>query len=442
MSRNERRLMLGCGGVAALLMMLTAAMIGAVGLSLLRGDDTQAGEEEAPNAAVESVAFVPEPEDEATDEMDASLSDEVRARLDALRDRGGQDSLEALPLPAPRSGMAPDLSRLYSSVNPGVVSIRVGQDTGMFMAQGTGSGFLVDEQHVVTNNHVAGPGAQVRVIFHDETEREGRVVGADAYSDLSVIRVDGVPATARPLQLVDNFDELLVGEPVVAIGNPFGFANTMTYGIISALGRTIPVDPSAPAASFSIPRTIQTDAAINPGNSGGPLLNLQGEVIGVNAQIRSNGVAANAGVGFAIPAAIVEKVVPSLIGQGEHDWSYLGVQGTSLNRDLAELNRLPVDTMGAYISQVPPGGPSEGRLQGVLAYRGGGAASPNTVGADAQAGGDVIIEIDDETVRSFDDLLSYVAIETEPGDVVELTILRDGEVIEVPLELGERPDRN
>jgi 2-alkenal reductase len=222
---------------------------------------------------------------------------------------------------------------------------------------------------------------------------------------------------------------LRVGQSVVAIGNPFGLEGTLTRGIISALGRTIPA-----LTVFSIPQSIQTDAAINPGNSGGPLLNLQGQVIGVNAQIETDdGVRANSGVGFAIPVSIIQRVVPSLIEDGKYTWPWLGVRGRSLNQTLVKAMELPVET-GAYLWEVVDGGPAS--KAGLRGY----TETVTVDGRTEDIGGDVVIGIDGQPVNSFDDLLIYVALNTRPGQQVTLTVLRDGAQRDFTLTLEARPE--
>jgi S1-C subfamily serine protease len=353
--------------------------------------------------------------------------------------------LEALPLDGNVSTGGADLTRLYQQVNPGVVSLGVVQEEEIngrtFRQLGGGSGFVYDDRHIVTNNHVAADSESIEVIFHDGQHRQGTVVGADAYSDLAVVRVDDLPAGVRSLPLVGNFDSLQVGQPVIAIGSPFGRANSMTYGIISALGRTI---PTGLEAGFSIPQTIQTDAAINPGNSGGPLLDLSGQVIGINAQISTasadpgNGSPANSGVGFAIPASIVARVAPVLIEKGAYQWPYLGVGGLPqevLTVEVAEANGLP-DARGAYIFTVRPDGPSVGVLRGVQNQAAGDSGSEEDL---VPLGGDVVVAINGTPIYSFDDLLTYIAIETTPGQTVQLTVIREGQTISVPVTLKQRP---
>jgi len=236
-----------------------------------------------------------------------------------------------------------------------------------------------------------------------------------------------MPDGIGPLPLGD-MSNLRVGQTVVAIGNPFGLEGSLTRGIISALGRTIPA-----LTTFSIPQSIQTDAAINPGNSGGPLLNLQGEVIGVNAQIETaNGTAANSGVGFAIPVSILKRVVPSLISNGSYDWAWLGVRGQSLDWTLVKAMNLPVE-QGAYLWQITNGGPAS--KAGLL-----GADKTVTVeGRSVDVGGDVVTAINGQPIFSFDDLLIYVALNTSPGQEITLTILRNGASQDVKVKLEPRP---
>jgi 2-alkenal reductase len=294
---------------------------------------------------------------------------------------------------------------------------------------GQGSGFVYDSDgHIVTNAHVVHGSEQFEVTFSDGAARSATVVGEDLNSDLAVVKVDNLPEGVNPLSLGD-MASLAVGQSVVAIGNPFGLEGTLTRGIISALGRSIPA-----LTPFSIPQSIQTDAAINPGNSGGPLLNLNGEVIGVNAQIETGGVSqSNLGIGFAIPVSIVRLVVPDLIQSGVHHWAWLGVRGGNLTPALVKAMKLPVDK-GAYIAQVINGGPSD--KAGLR-----GAGRTETVdGRDVEVGGDVITAIDGQPVHTFDDLLIYVATSTQPGQEVQLTVLRGGETQEITVKLEERPE--
>lgn len=318
---------------------------------------------------------------------------------------------------------------LYAIANPGVVNITIyNEDSDVLLPLGQGSGFLYDETgHIVTNAHVVQEAQSVEVTFSDGTIREAEVVGTDLNSDLAVVQVADLPQAISPLPLA-SMDSLAVGQTVVAIGNPFGLDGTLTRGVISALGRSIPA-----LTPFTIPQSIQTDAAINPGNSGGPLLNMRGEVIGVNDQIRTDGVNnSNLGVGFAIPVSIVRLIVPDLIQNGEHDWAWLGVRGTSLTPPMVEAMELPVEK-AAYIASVLSGGPAdEAGLEGEDGTR---TIDKRLV----SVGGDVVTAINGQPVNSFDDLLIYIALEAEPGEPVVLTIWRDGEFIDVTVTLEERP---
>jgi 2-alkenal reductase len=323
------------------------------------------------------------------------------------------------------------LVELYKRVNPAVVNITVfaesAQETLSPFTQG--SGFVYDSAgHIVTNAHVVHGAIRIEVNFYDGRTRPAEVVGEDLYSDLAVIQVEDLPEGIIPLPL-GNMDELAVGQTAIAIGNPFGFSGTLTRGIISALGRTI-----EGLTIFNIPQTIQTDAAINPGNSGGPLLNLRGEVIGVNAQIRTGDASrSNSGVGFAIPVSIVARVVPDLIENGTYEWTWLGIQGRSVDYRLAQAMDLP-DDRGAYVSIVIERGPS------AKAGLRGSEGTTTVDGITYEVGGDVIVAIDGQPVGSFDDLLVYIALETRPGQEVILTVLRDGDAIEIPLTLEARPE--
>jgi len=319
---------------------------------------------------------------------------------------------------------------LYSRVNPAVVNITVFQrQNGAVTPVGQGSGFVYDSDgHIVTNAHVVHGSEQFEVTFSDGVARSATVVGEDLNSDLAVVKVDNLPEGVTPLSLGD-MESLAVGQSVVAIGNPFGLEGTLTRGIISALGRSIPA-----LTPFSIPQSIQTDAAINPGNSGGPLLNLNGEVIGVNAQIETGGVSqSNLGIGFAIPVSIVRLVVPDLIQNGKHSWAWLGVRGGNLTPTLVKAMELSIDK-GAYIAQVINNGPSD--KAGLR-----GAGRTETVdGREVEVGGDIITAIDGQPVNTFDDLLIYVALSTQPGQEVQLTVLRGGETQEITVTLEERPE--
>jgi 2-alkenal reductase len=322
------------------------------------------------------------------------------------------------------------LIELYNRVNPAVVNIITysNDQSDSTLPTGQGSGFVYDANgHIVTNAHVVHGSDDIEVVFSDNTIRRGTVVGEDLHSDLAVVKVDSLPPNVQPMELGD-INDIAVGQTVVAIGNPFGLGGTLTRGIVSAIGRTIPA-----LTVFSIPQAIQTDAPINPGNSGGPLLNLRGEVIGVNAQIETSGEnRANSGVGFAIPVSIVSRVIPVLIESGKFRWAWFGVQGTSLSPNIIEAMNVPFEK-GAYLIEVIEDGPSDkANLQG--------ATRQVTInGRTVDIGGDVITAINGESISSFEDLLIYISLFASPNQEVTVTIWRNGEYKDVPVTLEERP---
>jgi 2-alkenal reductase len=321
----------------------------------------------------------------------------------------------------------PSLSSLYETVSPGVVNINVFLNRNGLMGGATGSGFVLDDNgYIVTNQHVVAEATSVSVVFYNGDEAQADVIGEDPDSDLAIIRVEQVPEGVHPLELGDS-DQVLVGDWVVAIGNPFGNQSSMSLGIVSAVGRTI----DSIEGVYGIPQAIQTDAAINPGNSGGPLLNLRGEVVGVNAQIATNGVRANAGVGFAIPVNIVSKVVPSLIDEGEYVWPYLGVVGSDVNLLLAQANQLD-SQQGAYVDEIVNGGPAD------LAGMRGSTDTVQVDGIPVPVGGDIVLAVNGEAVNTFDDLLFQVSM-SDPGQIIEVSVLRDGQMIDLSIELAPRP---
>jgi 2-alkenal reductase len=338
-------------------------------------------------------------------------------------------TLAPIQLPAVTVNEEALLIEMYRQVNPAVVNIITYVNQGNFdTSSGQGSGFVYDtEGDIITNSHVVHGSDSIEVIFSDGTTLPAVIVGQDLHSDLAVVRVNDLPDGAHPLPL-GEINEVAVGQTVVAIGNPFGLGGTLTRGIVSAIGRTIPA-----LTAFSIPQAIQTDAPINPGNSGGPLLNLRGQVIGVNAQIETgDGSRVNSGVGFAIPVSIVARVVPVLIKDGEYQWGWLGVTGSTVNTAMVEAMDLPVNK-GAYISQIINGGPAD--KAGLRGSR----DQVSVGGRRTEVGGDIIVAIDGQPVSSFDDILIYIALNTHPGQLVVLTVLRDGKTQDVSLTLEPRP---
>jgi serine protease Do len=309
-----------------------------------------------------------------------------------------------------------------------------------------GSGFVYNNQgHIVTNNHVVSGANKIEVTFVDGNTYSAKVIGGDPYTDLAVLEITDnnfSPQMVVPL-MIGNSSNLQPGETVAAIGNPFGLYGSITEGIVSGVGRLLPlsetesIDPqqglfssakSAPA--FSIPNIIQTDAAINPGNSGGPLLNMNGEVIGINTAIFSN-TGSNSGVGFVIPSDTMKKVVPSLIRSGYYKHPYLGVSGIDVTPDVAKFMKLN-ETKGFLVTDITSGSPAD--KAGIH----GGDVLTDLNGTEVELGGDVITGIDNTTVRKIDDILSYLETQKQVGDTTKLTINRDGKLQEVNVILSDR----
>jgi S1-C subfamily serine protease len=350
--------------------------------------------------------------------------------------------VEATPPPLPTAAdpaeVGTALEALYQQVLPGVVAIRVRVATQAGASLGLGSGFVFDnEGHVITNQHVVEGASDVEVDFASGFKAHGTVIGSDVDADIAVIQVENAPADQiHPLAIGDS-NTLNVGEQVVAIGNPFGLSGTMTLGIVSGLGRTQIAHESPEGGFFSTADIIQTDAAINPGNSGGPLFNLDGEVVGINQSIRTNAVdqttgnPVNSGVGFSISINLVKKIVPSLIRDGKYEYPYLGISSDS-DLTLADIEVLGLNTYtGAYVSSVTPGGPAD--QAGIQ----GGSQPTNLEGVEA--GGDIITAIDGQPIDTFDELLSYLTTNKSPGETVVLTVLRDGQTMDITVTLGTRP---
>jgi S1-C subfamily serine protease len=337
------------------------------------------------------------------------------------------------------------LSELFKNVEKSVVQISSEDETtSELLGARLGSGFVYDTNgHVITNNHVTAGGKNLHITFSDGTIYTGKVVGSDPHSDLAVLLIDDVPkAKLFPLKL-GNSSNLIVGETVAAVGNPFGLSGSLTEGIVSGLGRLLPSTPvpSTPenifgtdsrVASFSIPDIIQTDAAINPGNSGGPLLNLNGEVIGINSAIFSN-TGVYAGVGFAIPSNTLKKVIPELMKNGSYQHPWLGITGVDVTPDIAQKMNL-TEARGFLVIDVNSNGPAD--KAGIR----GGDKIDTIEGREVELGGDIILAIDGNPVRKIDDILSHLEREKSVGDNISLTIIRDGTVQEKTTLLQARPD--
>ncbi len=321
-------------------------------------------------------------------------------------------------------------SQIYNQVSPSVVSINVigeSDETGTFA--GSGTGFIIDQDgHIVTNNHVVDNATQIEVSFLDGHVTRGEVIGLDPDSDLAVLKVD-LPAEQLPPVTFGDSDSLFIGETTLAIGSPFGQRWTLTSGIVSALGRTI-----QGLDQFSVGSVIQTDAAINPGNSGGPLLNLDGQVIGVNSQIAPGSGGASAGIGFAIPINLVKRVADQLIADGKVDYSYLGIaSGSNISLDLIEALNLPNDIQGVVVADVTEGAPAA--QAGILAPDG----IETVNGREIPSSADIITAIDGQPITNMSSLVSYLAANTVPGQTVNLTVYRDGQEIGIPVTLRARP---
>jgi serine protease Do len=291
-----------------------------------------------------------------------------------------------------------------------------------------GSGFVWDtDGHILTNNHVAENSERIEVTFANDVTVEATLIGADPHSDLAVLKVDPTATTLYPVVLGDS-DGLTVGQFAVAIGNPFGQVGTMTRGIVSALGRTF----KASTSQFSITEMVQTDASINPGNSGGPLLDAQGQVIGINTLIVSE-TGNSAGVGFAIPINMAKRVVPSLIQTGRYEYAWLGITGVDLSLSLAKAMNLPANTRGALLTEVTPNGPAAN------AGLKGGTQQTTASGEPVTIGGDVVIGVDNRPINKIADLLDYLNKDSKPGQSAQLVILRDGQKMAATVTLGTRP---
>ena len=321
------------------------------------------------------------------------------------------------------------LANVYERVSPSVVHVAVTKRSAFGVGVGTGSGWVWDNKgHLVTNNHVIEGADEIWVRFASGDEMPAEVVGADPDSDLAVIKVAELPPGAGPLELGDSA-KLRVGQTTIAIGNPFGFERTMTAGIVSAVGRI-----SRQASGFSLPNLIQTDAAINPGNSGGPLLDIHGRVIGVNTMIYSE-TGEFSGIGLAVPVNTVKRVVPSLIETGRYLHPYLGINGMDVTPLIAQQLDLPVQR-GAYVQSVVRGGPADkaGIRGGRTAVTVPGFSEP------VMMGGDIIVAFDGKPISSMDELVTLLE-EYKVGQKVVVTVVRDGERLDLTVELGERPSR-
>jgi S1-C subfamily serine protease len=325
-------------------------------------------------------------------------------------------------------GLTPQ--QIYGRIEPSVVTVTVKvQGQYGLVPYVQGSGFIYSgDGFIVTNYHVVRVADEVEVTFPDGTITQAEPVGADVYSDLAVIKVDPKLEDLKPLLIADS-STLRIGDSVLAIGNPYGLSGSMTKGIVSQLDRTLRTD-----YGYVIVGVIQTDAAINPGNSGGPLLNMRGEVVGVNSAVVSQ-TGDFSGVGFAIPSNLMVKVIPSLIREHRYTHPWLGLSGVDVTPSIAKVIGLN-NTRGFLVTSVAEGSPA--RKSGLKA----GNRTTIVDGQKINVGGDVIIDIDGVTVRKLEDLLVHIEYSRRPHDSVTLRIIRDSKTMSITVELGERPPAN
>ncbi len=319
------------------------------------------------------------------------------------------------------------LIEIFEKAEPGVVRVNIQKNQTENNVGGVGSGFVFDKKgHIITNAHVIDDATKTIVTFLDGRSYNAEIIGIDESTDIGVIKVNADLKLLHPLSLGDS-SNLKVGETITAIGNPFGLSGSMTSGIISQMGRLLPSD-----SGFSIPDVIQTDAAINPGNSGGPLLNMRGEVVGINTAIQST-TGEFTGVGFAIPSQTVVKIVPTLISEGEYKHPWIGISGRDIDPDTANVLGLK-DSLGFLIITVVEDSP---------AFDAGLVGSNKTIeveGREYPVGGDIIVSVDGIDVRKIDDILIHLQRVKTVGDEMVLEILRDNRTTNITITLQERPN--
>jgi len=320
------------------------------------------------------------------------------------------------------------LTEIFESSESGVVRVNVERnDPTQFSTGGVGSGFVYDDTgNIITNDHVVYDAKKITVTFVDGEAFLAEIIGSDPYTDIAVIKINSTNTLLNPLP-IGNSNNLRVGEQVATIGNPFGLSGSMTSGIVSQIGRLLPQQ-----SGYSIPDVIQTDAAINPGNSGGPLLNMDGDVIGINTAIQS-ATGEFAGIGFAVPSATVKKIVPVLIETGEFKHPWIGIQGHDVDPELAKIRELN-SSKGFLIMTVIEDSPAD--VAGLLGVT-------ETVEIDEREyplDGDIIISVDGIEVRKISDILVHLQRNKVIGDYMELEILRDGQILDITIMLEERRD--
>ena len=319
------------------------------------------------------------------------------------------------------------LIEIFEKSEPGVVRVNTQRNQTINDVGGVGSGFVFDKKgHIITNAHVVDDSTKTVVTFLDGRSYNAEIIGIDQYTDIGVIKVNADLKLLNPLSLGDS-SNLNVGEPIAAIGKPFGLSGSMSSGIVSQMGRLLPS-----GSGYSIPDVIQTDAAINPGNSGGPLLNMRGNIVGINTAIQST-TGEFTGVGFAVPSQTVAKIVPTLINDGEYKHPWIGISGRDIDPDTANVLGLK-DALGYLIITVVENSPaSDAGLVG----------SDKMIEVDGReypVGGDIIMAVDGMDVRKIDDILIHLQRVKTVGDEMNLEILRDGRTTNVTIILQERPN--
>jgi S1-C subfamily serine protease len=341
-----------------------------------------------------------------------NVNAEIASIKDAVNNGNGETN------PPPSDSLLIDL---YNKTRDSVVMIVVTLPTGA----AEGSGFIYDSTgRIITNNHVVEDATSITVTFIDGTIVTAKLVGRDPYSDLAVIDVDAPVSLLKPL-ILGKSSLLKVGESVIAIGNPYGLANTLTSGIISAVGRQMDS-----TGNYPIVDVIQTDASINPGNSGGPLLNMDGEVVGITTAIPTE---TSRGIGFAVPSDTIARELPSLISKGTFYHPYLGIQGRDVTLGIINSMKLPNGTYGTLIIEVTSNGPAaEAGMRG-------GTRTETVDGVSTKLGGDVITSADGTQMKTFYDLIVYIQRNKIPGAKITLGIIRDGSPKDIVVTLGTRP---
>ena len=366
-----------------------------------------------------SIMFIiPENTDETTIQMQKQIDEnelQVQNQINEINDFISEESKTL------------SLTEIFEKAEPGVVRVNTIANQTASETGGVGSGFVFDKKgHIITNAHVIEGSTKTVVTFLDGRSYNAEIIGMDEYTDIGVIKVNADLKLLNPLSLGDS-SNLDVGEPIAAIGNPFGLSGSMTSGIVSQMGRLLPS-----GSGYSIPDVIQTDAAINPGNSGGPLLNMRGNIVGINTAIQST-TGEFTGVGFAIPSQTVAKIVPTLISEGEYKHPWIGISGRDIDPDTANVLGLK-DAIGFQIITVVENSP---------------AADAGLIGSDKMivvegreypTGGDIIVGVDGMDVRKIDDILVHLQRVKTVGDEMNLEILRDGRTTNVTIILQERPN--